>query len=280
MKAFSFNRFLNVARWDLSVNCKFYTRSSLLMVAIMSMPIVLYYLYSMLNHNFFMTGILSDNVGTFSVIIAMIGCAYTVISSGYMFHNLLTKQGRISELTLPATNLERFLWHVVVIVIGVQVVFFFGVLFADVLHALFRLAIPGAEIKSLTTEMFNLDNWRDSTTVFGNHLFGVNLLVAILLSCYCRSFCLVNAWKYRYNIPLTFLIYFVLNTVLPLLLLFIGKLFLNKDRFESFIEWIGNTDPSTILVWLNIFAGLIYVGIWLLTYRLYTRAQLTTKRNP
>jgi hypothetical protein len=71
-----------------------------------------------------------------------------------------------------------------------------------------------------------------------------------------------------------------LNTVLPLLLLFIGKLFLNKDRFESFIEWIGNTDPSTILVWLNIFAGLIYVGIWLLTYRLYTRAQLTTKRNP
>jgi hypothetical protein len=280
MKAFSFNRFLNVARWDLSVNCKFYTRSSLLMVAIMSMPIVLYYLYSMLNHNFFMTGILSDNVGTFSVIIAMIGCAYTVISSGYMFHNLLTKQGRISELTLPATNLERFLWHVVVIVIGVQVVFFFGVLFADVLHSLFRLAIPGAEIKSLTTEMFNLDNWRDSTTVFGNHLFGVNLLVAILLSCYCRSFCLVNAWKYRYNIPLTFLIYFVLNTVLPLLLLFIGKLFLNKDRFESFIEWIGNTDPSTILVWLNIFAGLIYVGIWLLTYRLYTRAQLTTKRNP
>ena len=280
MKAFSFNRFLNVARWDLSVNCKFYTRSSLLMVAIMSMPIVLYYLYSMLTHNFFMTGILSDNVGTFSVIIAMIGCAYTVISSGYMFHNLLTKQGRISELTLPATNLERFLWHVVVIVIGVQVVFFFGVLFADVLHALFRLAIPGAEIKSLTTEMFNLDNWRDSTTVFGNHLFGVNLLVAILLSCYCRSFCLVNAWKYRYNIPLTFLIYFVLNTVLPLLLLFIGKLFLNKDRFESFIEWIGNTDPSTILVWLNIFAGLIYVGIWLLTYRLYTRAQLTTKRNP
>lgn len=280
MKAFSFNRFLNVARWDLSVNCKFYTRSSLLMVAIMSMPIVLYYLYSMLNHNFFMIGILSDNVGTFSVIIAMIGCAYTVISSGYMFHNLLTKQGRISELTLPATNLERFLWHVVVIVIGVQVVFFFGVLFADVLHALFRLAIPGAEIKSLTTEMFNLDNWRDSTTVFGNHLFGVNLLVAILLSCYCRSFCLVNAWKYRYNIPLTFLIYFVLNTVLPLLLLFIGKLFLNKDRFESFIEWIGNTDPSTILVWLNIFAGLIYVGIWLLTYRLYTRAQLTTKRNP
>lgn len=280
MKAFSFNRFLNVARWDLSVNSKFYTRSSLLMVAIMSMPIVLYYLYSMLNHNFFLTGNVSDNVGTFSVIITMIGFAYMLISSGYMFHNLLTKQGRISELTLPATNLERFLWHVVVIVIGVQVVYFFGVVFADLLHTLFRLAIPGAEIKSLTTEMFNLDNWKDTTTVFGSHIFGVNMFIFLMLACYFRSFCLVNAWKYRYNIPLTFLIYFVLNTALPLLLLFIGKLLLTRESIERFGEWLGNTDPSTLLVWLNIFAGLIYVGIWLLTYRLYTRAQLTTKRNP
>ena len=280
MKAFSFNRFLNVARWDLSVNSKFYTRSSLLMVAIMSMPIVLYYLYSMLNHNFFMIGILSDNVGTFSVIIAMIGCAYTVISSGYMFHNLLTKQGRISELTLPATNLERFLWHVVVIVIGVQVVYFFGVVFADLLHTLFRLAIPGAEIKSLTTEMFNLDNWKDTTTVFGNHIFGVNMLIFLLLACYFRSFCLVNAWKYRYNIPLTFLIYFVLQTVLPLLLLFIGKLLLTRESAESFMEWFTKIDPSNVFVCLNIFGVLTYIGIWLLTYRLYTRAQLTTKRNP
>lgn len=280
MKAFSFNRFLNVARWDLSVNSKFYTRSSLLMVAIMSMPIVLYYLYSMLNHNFFLTGNVSDNVGTFSVIITMIGFAYMLISSGYMFHNLLTKQGRISELTLPATNLERFLWHVVVIVIGVQVVYFFGVVFADLLHTLFRLAIPGAEIKSLTTEMFNLDNWKDTTTVFGSHIFGVNMFIFLMLACYFRSFCLVNAWKYRYNIPLTFLIYFVLNTALPLLLLFIGKLLLTRESIERFGEWLGNTDPSTLLVWLNIFAGMIYVGIWLLTYRLYTRAQLTTKRNP
>lgn len=280
MKAFSFNRFLNVARWDLSVNSKFYTRSSLLLVAIISMPVVLYYLYSMLNHNFFLTGNVSDNVGTFSVILALIGCAYAVISSGYMFHNLLTKQGRISELTLPATNLERFLWHFVVIVIGVQVVYFFGVVFADVLHVLFRLTIPGAEINSLTKEMFiNCFNLED-LGMLSNHGFGVMLFFIILMSCYCRSFCLVNAWKYRYNIPLTFLLYFVLNTVLPLLLLFIGKLLINREWFESFIGWLGDVNPTTALVCLNIFAALIYVGIWLLTYRLYCRAQITTRRNP
>ena len=282
MKAFSFDRFLNVARWDLSVNSRFYTRSSLLMVAIISMPVVLYYLYSMLNRNFFLTGDVSDDVETFSVILALFGCAYVVISSGYMFHNLLTKQGRISELTLPATNLERFLWHFVVIVIGVQVVYFFGVVFADVLHALFRLTIPGAEIKSLTKEMFvNCFNLEDlGHTIDSNHVFGVMLFFIILISCYCRSFCLVNAWKYRYNIPLTFLIYFVLNSVLPLVVLFIGKLFITWETLERFGNWLQEANADVILVCMNIFAALLYIGIWLLTYRLYCRAQITTRRNP
>lgn len=282
MKAFSFNRFLNVARWDLSVNCKFYTRSSLLMMAITCMPVVLYYLYSMLNRNYFLSWDVSDNVEAFSFIMATIGIIYMVISSGYMFHNLLTKQGRINEFTLPATNLERFLWHWVVIVIGVQVVFYLGVVVADLLHVLFRLMIPGAEMKSLTLMFFDYSSYYSSSNieVFGGHSFGVMLLVSLMLACYFRSFCLVNAWKYRYNIPLTFLIYFVLQTVLPLLLLFMGKLFINKESIESFIEWIENTDPSTVLVFLNSFFVLLYIGIWLLTYRLYTRAQLTTKRNP
>ena len=278
MKAFSFNRFLNVARWDLSVNSKFYTRSSILMVAIFCMPVVLYYLYSMLNRNYFLSGDVSDNIDAFIVVFGLISLAYMVISSGYMFHNLITKQGRINEFTLPATNLERFLWHFVVIVIGVQVVSYLGVVVADLLHALFRLMIPEAEIKSLTLSSF--DYSLSNLEAFGAHSFGIMLLCFLMFACYIRSFCLVNAWKYRYNIPLTFLIYFVLQTVLPLLLLFIGKLFINLERLESFVEWIENTDSSTVLVFLNSFFALLYVGIWLLTYRLYTRAQLTTRRNP
>ena len=120
MKAFDFNRFLNVARWDLSVNSKFYTRSALLMVAIICMPIVVYYLYNMLTNGFFFSAETYDNIHFFVVADVLLGIFYSIISSGYIFHNLLTKQGRINELTLPATNLERFLWHVVVIVIGVQ----------------------------------------------------------------------------------------------------------------------------------------------------------------
>ncbi len=53
---FSFKRFINVARWDLSVNSKFYTRSAIMMMAFISTPIVLFYLYNMLTKGFLLMG--------------------------------------------------------------------------------------------------------------------------------------------------------------------------------------------------------------------------------
>ena len=279
MKAFDFNRFLNVARWDLSVNSKFYTRSALLMVAIICMPIVIYYLYNMLTNGFFFTTETYDNIYSFVSIDTILGFVYTIITSGYIFHNLLTKQGRINELTLPATNLERFLWHVVVIVIGVQVVWLVGILCSDLLHALFRLAIPHAEIKSITKVFLDYSALSDITP-FGHHSFGIILFFFIMFCCYVRSFCLGNAWKYKYNIPWTFLFYFVFQNAFGLLLLFLIKLFISREFAQSIAEWISGTNPTVWIVCLNIFAVLLYVGIWCLTYRLYCRAQITTRRNP
>ena len=279
LNKFNFQRFLNVARWDLSVNNKFYTRSALLMVAVTCMPVVLYYLYGLLTNSFHIASY--DNVEGFAMVIAWVGFAYMVISSGYMFHNLLTKQGRISELTLPATNLERFLWHVVVIVIGVNIIYFAGVVMADMIHALFRLAIPHVEIRSITAATYSLRYVEQMNFYFfGGNAFGLFTFFWLMGCCYVRSFCLVNAWKYRYNIPLTFFIYFLLQTFVPLLLLMLGAHFFTSERVKAFVDWIGGTNPTAWIVGMNIFAALLYVGIWLLTYRLYTRAQLTTKRNP
>ena len=277
-----------MARWDLSVNSKFYTRSAIMMMAFISTPIVLFYLYNMLTKGFLLMGNPSDNVESFAVAISLIGLAYTVISAGYMFHNLLTKQGRISELTLPATNLERFIWHAVVIMIGVPLVFFCGVVVADFLHFLFRLMITNADIQSLTAAYYwgegDFSDWRNGSTAFKDFMedYGYELVTSIFIwgACYTRSFSLFNAWKYRYNIPITFLFYFILWTVLPMILLFIGTMFLSEDSVLDFIDWIKDTNPHNIIIGVGIVGILVYIGIWLLTYRLYTRAQLTTKRNP
>ena len=286
MKQFSIKRFANVARWDLSVNSKFYTRSAIMMMAFISTPIVLFYLYNMLTKGFLLMGNTSDNVESFAMTIGMIGIAYSVISAGYMFHNLLTKQGRISELTLPATNLERFLWHAVVILIGVPLVFFCGVVVADFLHFLFRLMITNADIQSLTATYYwgDFEGWHNATPGLEDFMedYGYELVTTIYIwgACYTRSFSLFNAWKYRYNIPITFLFYFILWTVLPLVLLFIGTMFFSKENVLDFMEWIKDVNPHNIIIGVGIVGILVYIGIWLLTYRLYKRAQLTTKRNP
>ena len=286
MKCSSFKRFINVARWDLSVNSKFYTRSAIMMMAFISTPIVLFYLYNMLTKGFLLMGNTSDNVESFAMTIGMIGIAYSVISAGYMFHNLLTKQGRISELTLPATNLERFLWHAVVILIGVPLVFFCGVVVADFLHFLFRLMITNADIQSLTATYYwgDFEGWHNATPGLEDFMedYGYELVTTIYIwgACYTRSFSLFNAWKYRYNIPITFLFYFILWTVLPLVLLFIGTMFFSKENVLDFMEWIKDVNPHNIIIGVGIVGILVYIGIWLLTYRLYKRAQLTTKRNP
>lgn len=288
MKHFSIKRFANVARWDLSVNSKFYTRSAIMMMAFISTPIVLFYLYNMLTKGFLLMGNTSDNVESFAMAIGMIGMAYSVISAGYMFHNLLTKQGRISELTLPATNLERFVWHAVVILIGVPLVFFCGVVVADFLHFLFRLMITNADIQSLTAAYYwgegDFSNWYNYSPGFEDFMedYGYELVTTIFIwgACYTRSFSLFNAWKYRYNIPITFLFYFILWTVLPLILLFIGTMFFSEENVLDFMNWIKDANPHNIVIGVGIVGILVYIGIWLLTYRLYKRAQLTTKRNP
>jgi len=286
MKSFNIKRFLNVARWDLSVNSKFYTRSAIMMMAFISTPIVLFYLYNMLTKGFLLLGNTSDNVESFAMTIGMIGIAYSVISAGYMFHNLITKQGRISELTLPATNLERFVWHAVVIMIGVPLVFFCGVVVADFLHFLFRLMITNADIQSLTAAYYwsDFEGWHNATPGLEDFMedYGYELVTTIFIwgACYTRSFSLFNAWKYKYNIPITFLFYFILWTVLPLILLFIGTMCFSEEYVLDFMNWLKDVNPHNIIIGMGIVGLLVYIGIWLLTYRLYTRAQLTTKRNP
>ena len=53
-----------------------------------------------------------------------------------MFHNLRNRQGRIAELTLPASNIERFLWHAFVVLVGAHVWFLMSVGLAEILNAI------------------------------------------------------------------------------------------------------------------------------------------------
>ena len=280
MKYFDFRRFLNVARWDLTINSKFYLRSSILVVALCCFPVLMYYLYELLSGNYFALGVERDHIEPFVLIISLVGMFYSIIASGYMFHNLVTKQGRINELTLPATNLEKFVWHFLVIAVGTVVVYNIGVVCADLLHSFFRIGF-GSHTRSITAEMFSTEfTWKVYKEIKFQGYYMMPLL-CLMTYCFVRTFSLVNAWKYKHNIPLTVLLHFVLNNVLGLIvIIFVTSKFANSRAFMEFIEKLDGLNPDAIIIGLYVFFALLYCGILYLTYHLYTRAQLTTKRNP
>ena len=283
MKYFNFRRFLNVARWDLTINSKFYLRSSLLVIALCCFPILMYYLHAIFTHDYYFTGGVYDNIEKFVLIISLVGCGYSLIASGYMFHNLVSKQGRINELTLPATNLEKFVWHFLVIAVGTSIVWYIGVICADLLHCFFRIDFPKSpdlpsQTRSITAVCLgNYFDWRS----FEFHGYNVFPLFVLMVYCFIRSFSLMNAWKYKHNIPLTVLLHFLLNNALGLaLIIFATSNFANSRAFIEFIQTLDGLDPDVVIISLYVFFSLLYCGFLYLTYWLYTRAQLTTKRNP
>ena len=280
MKYFDFHRFVDVARWDLTINSKFYLRSSILVVALCCFPILMYYLYAFLSGNYFAWGAEKDKIEPFIMMISLVGMFYSIIASGYMFHNLVTKQGRINELTLPATNLEKFVWHFLVIAVGTLIVYNIGVVCADLLHSFFRIGF-GSHTRSITAEIFSAEFTWEVYKLAKFHGYYMMPLIALMVYCFLRTFSLVNAWKYKHNIPLTVLLHFVLNNVLGLIvIIFVTSKFANSRAFMEFIETLDGLNPDTIIISLYVFFALLYCGILYLTYHLYTRAQLTTKRNP
>ena len=280
MKQFNFHRFINVARWDLTINSKFYLRSSILVVALCCFPILMSNLYALLTGNYFAWGDGFDKIEPYVLMISMVGMFYSIIASGYMFHNLVSKQGRINELTLPATNLEKFVWHFLVIAVGTLVVWNIGVVSADLLHSFFRIGFS-SETRSITAEIFSTEfTWKAYKEV-RFHGYYLMPLFAIFIYSFARTFSLVNAWKYKHNIPLTVLLHFLLNTLIGLTVLVIAATnFADPGAFIEFIKTLDGLNPDAVIISLYVFAVLLYCGIVYLTYWLYTRAQLTTRRNP
>ena len=127
MKNFDIRRFCAVARWDLTINRAFYNKMAMAIAACSILPVLFYHAIEMLDKVTDSYGVcksypsfLMDLESMSGLISVFSGIALTVVL-GFMFHNLRNRQGRIAELTLPASNIERFLWHAFVVLVGADV---------------------------------------------------------------------------------------------------------------------------------------------------------------
>ena len=224
------------------------------------------------------------------------------IFAGCWAHNLRNKQGRINELTLPATNLEKFTWHALLVLVGGFILCILSLLLADGFNALLTLINYGTEngIKSLTASVGEMCSMRGITEiVFMRGLWhnaersitnddAIQYFNAFTLLVFCSVFFqstiyfLGNAFKYKYNIILTYAALQVLGTVLSFVFFICVALGVNvptiMDTTTPDIEDVGQA--LTILYYVLSFITLVASAffIWW-SYNRYTKAQITSSFN-
>lgn len=315
---FNKERFANFATYDLTINKSFYRNMALVTVA----GAVCIAMLGFISRYTMYSSIVNDTMG---------GQAYSYIPDAYSFegynwmyltalyelgfflimlqifagcwaHNLRNKQGRITELTLPATNLEKFTWHALLVLVGGFILCILSLLIADGFNALLTLINYGTEngIKSLTTSVGEMCSMRGITEIVFMRGIGhrsgevitnddaIQYFNAFTLLVFCSVFFqntiyfLGNAFKYKYNIILTYAALQVLGTVLSFVFFICVALGVNvptiMDTTTPDIEDVGQA--LTILYYVLSFITLVASAffIWW-SYNRYTKAQITSSFN-
>ena len=293
MIQFDMKRFLSVGRWDVTVNRRFYTNQAIALLVLTVAPVVARFLLAWAAGDVALFGRdaaarypamdMGYRIGFITGFYRFVFWVLPVVSLGYMLHNMVRKQGRIQELTLPASNVERFLWHLAFCLLAPMMVFFGSMLLADGLSMLFA-AVFGifSQVRSLTVAFFeqpfftfiDLGFWTPHRLL--PQTFGV-----LCTLCFISTFALGNAWKYRYNLIFTCLMHVVMWFVLGLCLMFLAGAFLQFAGYDCIADMDCNFNPNATVMFclLDIFMLSLLVCIWRLTYKLYCDAQVTSRRN-
>ena len=283
----NYNRFINVARWNFAINRAQYMKLALSLFLIMSAPLLFFILKTIWvsaisgSTELALASVPGTSLGTWmsaSFIFVL------PILAGYTFHNLLTKQTRIKELTLPASNGEKFLFHALVTIGGALLTYVVSFFLLDVIQYLLVGIVYG----------FSYSQWVPYISIFFNdggldisdHFFTSSrwllVIMDLMLIAFISTFVLGNAIKYRHNVLWTILFHWVLWF---LLVFFLGlSVPLLKDvDWEWLRDWLQNMGPDKTLLllkWVVLFVlTATTVFCWWKSYRLYCCAQITTKRN-
>ena len=280
MKQFSFDRFLNVARWDTTINRPFYIRTALGLMAA--------YLFMVIANTFFLLcSLIGLNtgfaIGAEAIAISMLFVLYIaeILSMCYVFHNFRDRHSRLSELMLPATSREKILWHVAFYALMPLVVFLVSIPVADLLNAMVCSFLPG-HVNSVTVAMWKV------FTAFGelfpmiadHHSILLALLIMVLYFVLWAVFAImINSWRYRYNMIYTWLLQQGINYAFLLVFGSIFQMLFSVYEVEDILDVIVRTNMHAVGWGIVAIETAIIVGLCYGTSRLYRRAQLTTKGN-
>ncbi len=289
MATFDKDRFVNFARYDLTINKTFYRNITIATIACMLGITVLGFTtrYGMYTPQ--------DQLGewesyqsyndcsiTVTMLIGFAGIMYAIFA-GCWAHNLATKQGRITELTLPATNAEKFAWHISLMQGAGLMLLLITLLICDGINALLTLMVYDTSQEGVAS-MFRVLGYTFSALTLSNAdgvvedalpytIIGSISILATMLT--YTIFVFSNAVKYRYNLIITVIALWVLQIVLNVIGWCIAVLFA--------INYDGVFNSDTVAYTIGILSIVVIVALicilWYFTYKKYCNAQVTSKLN-
>lgn len=212
---------------------------------------------------------ISGFIGVFSVI-------YVVLSGAMIISDLKTKQQRIDELALPATNLEKFVARVIgstLLAVVILVVAFFV---ADLLQMLINMLLHKGTFASITVavkdtimkleELDTLDVKKERSM-----LVSISMVMMLFAT---NAYYILGGMLFRKSAWLKASLAFVLLTII-VFSLFVGYAYLvykYTDYVVYIPEWASNS-------WFSVTFNIVQIAVcYYLAYRIYCRLQAINTR--
>jgi hypothetical protein len=311
MSTFNTKRFANYANFDLTINKNFYRNLALVLFFTIVGLVVLSFFMRWLTYQISAPSDVYNDLALTALFVLIIIQFSFYIAGGCTLHPLRNKQGRITNLTMPATNLEKYAWHVLVCLGGVLVVSVVSVAVADLVNYLMTLLVfKDAEgVQSLFVNVFtnaqlqkivdfpnqmhatmNGVDITDPTYIAPQDTFLMNVVNASVFMTWASIFCTTsiyafgNSLKYKFNLPITYIILKAIEFFFAIIL-FVGMIWFTAnidtmDRMfaEETMRAFFENFHIYLYVWgsLSILAG---IGLFVWAYNRYTKAQLCNKLN-
>lgn len=206
---------------------------------------------------------------------------------------LRTKQGRINEFMIPASNGERFIWRAFVSTVVTALVIIVGIECYDLIQMLVHtIVFKGYEVHSVWT-LQDLDIFINSSPADGGaftpaFIFFMKLATVLSIVAFSSTYFLGSTIKYKKTLLWTTLFHFLFWMTFSLLMMLIatseaGGLLERLVRFlfenRGILSWIKDY-PWVISFTGCLIESLLIAWMWCRSYKNYCRAQLTTRMNP
>ena len=150
---FDTNRFMNLLKYEIFTESKEFARGAI------GLPVGL--AFSFMANLYFERGLLMETplafnnfYGNLAGVALFVGFALMMVAGCSIFKNLLSKQNRITFLSLPASNLEKYISRFIWVNVGYAIMFVIAVIFADLILALFSLMLGLGVHGSVTVTLF------------------------------------------------------------------------------------------------------------------------------